>query len=140
MNVRVPRPHMLHHLSIGAVDIERATRFYDAALAPLGFARVWSDLRPGQVGQAVGYGLPGEGDRFAVKQVVSLPPGGSPGMHVAFAAVTREAVAAFHAAALAAGGRDDGAPGLRPQYGPHYYAAFVIDPEGHRLEAVIDAR
>lgn len=129
---------MLHHLSLGAVDIERAARFYDAVLAPLGYVRVWTDLRPGETGQAVGYGPPGAGDHLAVKQVGQpVPP--IPGFHLAFSAPSREAVAAFHAAALAAGGRDNGAPGLRPDYGPHYYAAFVVDPEGHRLEAVCQA-
>jgi catechol 2,3-dioxygenase-like lactoylglutathione lyase family enzyme len=131
-------PHMLHHLSLGARDIERAARFYDAVLAPLGYARVWSDLRPGEQEQAVGYGPPGSGDKLAIKQVAQAVPE-IPGFHVALAAPSRQAVQAFHAAALAAGGRDNGAPGLRPDYGTHYYAAFVIDPEGHRLEAVCKA-
>ena len=128
-------PHMLHHLSLGARDIERAARFYDAVLAPLGYVRVWSDLRPGEQEQAVGYGPPGSGDKLAIKQVTQAVPE-IPGFHVALAAPSRQAVQAFHAAALAAGGCDNGAPGLRPDYGEHYYAAFVIDPEGHRLEAV----
>ena len=126
---------MLHHISLGTTDIDRAAAFYDAILKPLGYARVGSDLRPGQAGQAVGYGAPGGGDKLALKQV---PPGTaltSPGSHVAFAAPTPAAVAAFHAAALAQGGVDDGLPGPRPQYGPGYYAAFVLDPDGHRLEA-----
>ena len=126
---------MLHHLSLGARDIERAAGFYDAVLAPLGYVRVWSDLRPGEQEQAVGYGPPGSGDKLAIKQVAQAVPE-IPGFHVALAAPSRAAVQAFHAAALAAGGRDNGAPGLRPDYGAHYYAAFVIDPEGHRLEAV----
>ncbi len=126
---------MLHHLSLGAVDIERALRFYDAVLAPLGYVRVWSDLRPGEQGQAVGYGTRGGGDRLAIKQVAEPVPQ-IPGFHVAFSASTPAAVRAFHAAALQAGGTDNGAPGLRPHYGPTYYAAFVVDPEGHRLEAV----
>lgn len=126
---------MLHHLSLGAVDIERAARFYDAALAPLGVVRVWSDLRPGGTGQAVGYGPPGGGDRLAIKQVASPVPA-IPGFHLALEAASPAAVAAFHAAALAAGGTDNGLPGLRPDYGPGYFAAFVVDPEGHRLEAV----
>jgi len=130
---------MLHHLSLGARDIERAARFYDAVLAPLGYGRVWSDLRPGEEGQAVGYGPPGSGDKLAIKQVSQAVPE-IPGFHVALAAPSRQAVQAFHAAALAAGGRDNGAPGLRPDYGAHYYAAFVIDPEGHRLEAVCKAK
>lgn len=126
---------MLHHISLGTVDIERAARFYDAVLQPLGFVRVWADLRPGEQGQAVGYGPPGGGDKLAIKQVAQpVPP--IPGFHVAFAAPTRAAVVAFHAAALASGGTDHGPPGLRPAYGPNYFAAFVVDPEGHRLEAV----
>ncbi len=127
---------MLHHLSLGTADIERSARFYDAALQPLGYVRVWSDLRPGETGQAVGYGLPGGGDKLAVKQVVAAPVVPMPGFHIAFAAPSRQAVQAFHAAALASGGRDNGAAGLRPGYGPGYYAAFVIDPDGHHLEAV----
>jgi catechol 2,3-dioxygenase-like lactoylglutathione lyase family enzyme len=126
---------MLHHVSLGARDIERAARFYDAALAPLGYVRVWSDLRPGQQGQAVGYGPEGSGDRLAIKQVSQRVPE-IPGFHLAFSAASRAAVLAFHAAALAAGGKDNGPPGLRPDYGDDYFAAFVVDPEGHRLEAV----
>lgn len=126
---------MLHHVSLGARDIERAARFYDAALAPLGYVRVWSDLRPGQQGQAVGYGPEGSGDRLAIKQVSQRVPD-IPGFHLAFSAASRAAVLAFHAAALAAGGKDNGPPGLRPDYGDDYFAAFVVDLEGHRLEAV----
>lgn len=127
---------MLHHLSLGVADLAKSLAFYDRALAPLGFVRVWSDLRPGERGQAVGYGVSGGDEELALKQVDDGPVGESRGFHVAFAAPSREAVARFHAAALAAGGRDNGAPGLREAYGPHYYAAFVIDPDGHRLEAV----
>ena len=127
---------MLHHLSLGVVDIERAAAFYDATLAPLGYVRVWSDLRPGQAGQAVGYGEPGGGDRLALKQVPPGLPLAMPGFHLAFTARSHDAVDEFHAAALRAGGRDNGAPGLREHYGADYYAAFVVDPEGHRLEAV----
>ncbi|UZF92251.1 VOC family protein [Bosea sp. NBC_00550] len=130
---------MLHHLSLGVSDIERAAAFYDAALAPLGFVRVWSDLRPGEAGQAVGYGSHGGGDKLALKHRPGdqKPPG--PGFHLAFAAPDEESVAAFHAAALGQGGTDNGAPGLRPHYGPHYYAAFVVDLDGHHLEAVFNA-
>ncbi len=129
---------MLHHISLGALNIERAARFYDAALEPLGVVRVWTDLRPGEDGQAVGYGPMGSGDKLAIKQV-SQPVPPMPGFHLAFAAPTRAAVAAFHAAALAAGGTCNGPPGLRPHYGDSYFAAFVVDPEGHRLEAVCKA-
>lgn len=132
---------MLHHISLGATDLARAVAFYDAALAPLGYVRVWADMRPGEDDQAVGYGLPGGGDKLALKQVSaevlsagSLAPGA--GYHFAFAAPSRAAVDAFYAAALSHGGIDNGAPGLRPHYGDHYYAAFVIDPDGNRIEAV----
>ncbi len=129
---------MLHHLSFGVSDIERACAFYDAVLAPLGYARVWSDLRPGETGQAVGYGVPGGGDKLALKLKPGeqRPPG--PGFHLAFAAPDREAVDRFHEGALRHGGRDNGAPGLRAHYGPHYYAAFVVDPDGHEIEAVFN--
>lgn len=134
---RPPRAEpMLHHLSLGVVDIEAAACFYDAVLQPLGQARVWSDLRPGGTGQAVGYGPPGGGDRLALKQVAPGAAVAGPGCHLAFAAASPQAVEAFHAAALRAGGSDHGAPGWRPQYGEGYFAAFVIDPEGHHLEAV----
>lgn len=129
---------MLHHLSFGVAGIERACTFYDAVLAPLGYVRVWSDLRPGETGQAVGYGWPGGGDKLALKLKPEgqRPPG--PGFHLAFAAPDRAAVDRFHEAALRHGGRDNGAPGLRPHYGPHYYAAFVIDPDGYAIEAVFN--
>lgn len=121
---------MLGHLSFGVSDLEAAGRFYDAVLAPLGYVRVWTS------GHAVGYGEPGGGDKLALfarpGQVVA--PG--PGFHLAFDAPDRAAVDAFHAAALRAGGRDEGAPGPRPKYGATYYAAFVVDPDGHKLEAV----
>jgi catechol 2,3-dioxygenase-like lactoylglutathione lyase family enzyme len=96
---------------------------------------VWSDLRPGEHGQAVGYGSKGSDDRLTIKQVTAAVAN-IPGFHLAFAATTRAEVTAFHKAALCAGGRDNGAPGLRPEYGPNYFAAFVIDPDGYRLEAV----
>jgi catechol 2,3-dioxygenase-like lactoylglutathione lyase family enzyme len=126
---------MLHHLSLGVSKIEQAAVFYDAALAPLGYVRVWTDLRAGQQDQAVGYGVPGGGDQLALKQVPGTVPH-MPGFHIAFSAPTRAAVAAFHAAAIAAGGKDHGPPGLRPPYGDNYFAAFVVDPDGYRLEAV----
>ena len=128
--------HMLHHLSLGVSDVELSAVFYDKVLAPLGYMRVWSDIRPGEQGQAVGYGQPGGGDKLALKQVSVAVGAPYPGFHAAFAAPSRESVAAFHAAALAAGGKDNGAPGLREDYGPNYYAAFVVDVDGHHLEAV----
>ncbi|RFB89204.1 glyoxalase/bleomycin resistance/extradiol dioxygenase family protein [Rhizobium leguminosarum bv. trifolii] len=127
---------MLHHASLGVSDIERSVAFYDAALGALGYVRVWDDIRPGQTGQAVGYGLPGGGDKLAIKHRPDGQRPAGPGFHLAFAAPSREAVDQFHAAAIAHGGDDNGGPGLRPHYGEHYYAAFVMDPDGHALEAV----
>jgi catechol 2,3-dioxygenase-like lactoylglutathione lyase family enzyme len=130
---------VLHHISFGVSNIERAAAFYDAALAPLGYIRVWDDLNPGEPDQAVGYGPPGGGDKLAIKLrgKEAHPPG--PGFHLAFAAPSRNAVTLFHQAALAHGGTDNGAPGLRPHYGPNYFAAFVIDPDGYPIEAVCKA-
>lgn len=130
---------MLHHVSLGVSDIERSAAFYDAALAPLGYVRVWEDLRPGEADQAVGYGPPGSGDKLAIKfRPEGLRPPG-PGFHLALAAPNQQAVARFYQAALEYGGRDNGAPGLRSHYGPNYYAAFVVDPDGHHLEAVFNS-
>lgn len=127
---------MLHHVSLGTADFERSVAFYDAVLSTLGYSRIWSDIRPGETGQAVGYGSAGAGDELAVKQVPPGSPVAVAGFHVAFAAASRDAVQAFHAMAIARGALDNGAPGLRPQYGTGYFAAFVVDPDGHRLEAV----
>ena len=123
---------MLHHISFGVADLQRSAAFYDAALSALGYVRVWEDET------AIGYGAAGAGDKLAIKLQKSgaLAPG--PGFHLALAAPSRESVAAFHRAALGHGGHDNGAPGLREHYGPDYYAAFVVDPDGHRIEAVID--
>ncbi|HET9025704.1 MAG TPA: VOC family protein [Burkholderiaceae bacterium] len=123
---------MLHHISFGVADLERSAAFYDAVLGALGYVRVWSDAT------AVGYGQNAGADRLAIKLrgAAAAPPGA--GFHLALAAPSREAVSNFHAAALEHGGRSNGAPGLRPRYGPTYYAAFVADPDGHRLEAVVD--
>ena len=122
---------MLHHISLGVADLERSAAFYDAALSALGYVRVWSD------DTAVGYGRPGGGDKLAIKRRGADAAAPGPGFHLAFAAPSREAVIRFHEAALRSGGQDDGSAGLRPHYGPDYYAAFVIDPDGHRIEAVI---
>lgn len=121
---------MLGHLSFGVSDLNRAIAFYDAVLAPLGLTRVWTKR------DAVGYGRAGGGDILALKKQSSpvTPPG--PGFHLAFNALTHAAVDAFHSEGLRNGGTDNGPPGLRPHYGPTYYAAFVIDPDGYPIEAV----
>lgn len=129
---------MLHHISFGVSDLERSAQFYDATLRVLGYFRVWSDVRPGEQNQAIGYGRAGDADRFAIKLVPGVVRACGPGFHLAFAAPSSRAVDDFHREALATGGADNGAPGLRLNYGPHYYAAFVTDPDGYRLEAVFD--
>lgn len=123
---------MLHHLSFGVSDLVRSAAFYDATLCKLGYVRVWADET------AVGYGYLGGDDKFAIKlrPTKIVVPG--PGFHMAFSAPSREAVSRVHEEALRHGGMDNGTPGLRPHYGEHYYAAFVVDPDGYRIEAVIN--
>ena len=123
---------MLGHLSFGVRDLGRAAAFYDAVFAPLGYVRVWTTE------DAVGFGETLGPDRLALFARADARASG-PGFHLAFHAPRRAAVDAFHAAALAAGGKDEGAPGLRPQYSANYYAAFVIDLDGHKLEAMHQA-
>ena len=122
---------MLHHLSFAVADLVRSAAFYDATLSALGYVRVWADET------AVGYGSPGSDDKFAIRLSprVVVP---REGFHVAFTASSRGAVTAFHRAALEHGGKDNGGAGLHPEYGPNYFAAFVLDPDGYRIEAVIN--
>lgn len=125
---------MFSYISLGTDDIARAITFYDAALAPLGHARIGgydSD------GTSAAWGLDDPGPHLWVTQ----PFDGNPasvgnGTMVSFLAASRAAVDAFYRAAIAAGASDEGAPGLRPQYGAHFYAAYVRDPDGHKLNAV----
>lgn len=117
---------MLDHVSLKVADHAAAQAFYDQALEPLGLARLFS------MGDSSGYGAGrpffwiGQGERAGY-------------CHVAFTASDRATVDAFYAAALAAGGRDNGPPGLREHYHPTYYGAFVLDPDGHNIEAVCHA-
>ena len=136
-----PRPFAsIDHLSLGVDDLGRSKAFYDAALAPLGLV---AHLQiPGEVAYGPPDETPEEGFAFyigfedpAAKRSVSP----SAGFHIALRAPTRASVRAFHAAGLAHGGRDLGAPGLRPQYHDHYYGAFLLDPDGHHVEAVCHA-
>jgi len=120
---------MLHHLSLGVRALDAAATFYDAVLGALGYRRVFED------DDAIGYGIADGEDLLCLKLRSDTTPPGA-GFHLAFAAPRREAVDAFHAAGLRSGGRDNGAPGLREDYGPDYYAAFLVDPDGHRIEAV----
>jgi catechol 2,3-dioxygenase-like lactoylglutathione lyase family enzyme len=116
---------MLDHVIIGVADLERSKAFYDGALEPLGYKRAME--YPG----GVGYASPTGAWDFWLRVSESVAP-----IHVAFHCDERGPVDAFHAAALAAGGSDNGGPGLRPHYHENYYGAFVLDPDGHNIEAV----
>jgi catechol 2,3-dioxygenase-like lactoylglutathione lyase family enzyme len=122
---------MLNHISIGVRDIKRTKAFYDAALTPLGYRC----LSAGEA--SLGYG-----DKAVALWISAskspVPADPASGLHVCFTAPTRQSVDAFHAAALGAGGRDNGKPGIRADYDPTYYAAFVVDPDGYRIEAYCD--
>ena len=119
---------MFDHVSIGVRDIAKAKVFYDAALKPLGFTCLSAD----EASLGYGKGAPGF---WILKAESPVPDDPKSGLHFCFAAPSRANVSAFHAAAMAHGGRDNGKPGVRKDYGPHYYAAFVHDPEGYQLEA-----
>ena len=121
---------MLSHISFGVADLATAAAFYDAVLAALGYVRVWS----GET--AVGYGPAGGNDRLALFSRGSAAAAPGAGFHLALEAPSQSAVDAFHRLALSNGGADGGPPGLREHYGTGYYAAFVFDPDGHKLEAV----
>jgi catechol 2,3-dioxygenase-like lactoylglutathione lyase family enzyme len=125
---------MLDHITFGVADFERATAFYDKALAPLGISR----LMGVSAAESGGSAFAGYGDTRPFFWIGEAEAAKGP-IHVAFTAPDRKTVDAFYAAALAAGGRDNGAPGLRPHYHPTYYGAFVVDPEGHNIEAVCHA-
>lgn len=123
---------MIDHIGIGAGDFARSRRFYEAALAPLGVSVVM-EVTPEQSGGYHGLGMGRDGKPF-----FWVGNGGQrgAGMHVAFSAASRAEVDGFYAAAMAAGGTDNGPPGLRVHYHPNYYAAFVLDPDGINVEAV----
>lgn len=134
---------MIDHVSLIVRDIEASQAFYDAAFAPLGVEVVYrvSAEESGSVAY-MGYGPAADGrDVQAGKPSFWIAGGGEivGPMHIAFVARTRAAVDAFHAAALAAGGTDNGPPGVRPHYHPNYYGAFVLDPDGRNIEAVCHA-
>jgi catechol 2,3-dioxygenase-like lactoylglutathione lyase family enzyme len=120
---------MIDHVSVAVRDLDRAARFYEAVLAPLGLMRLVS--RPATIGFGKAY------PEFWInlRETMSDVEQGS-GVHVALRARSPADIDAFHAAALAAGGRSDGPPGIRPHDRIRYYAAFVIDPDGNRIEAV----
>jgi catechol 2,3-dioxygenase-like lactoylglutathione lyase family enzyme len=127
---------MIDHIGMPVGDIARATEFYLKALAPLGIAIVMQvSAEESGHGAAVGFGANFK-PFFWIGEAESL---GGGHVHVAFVAPNRQAVDAFYAAAIAAGARDNGKPGLRPHYHANYYGAFVLDPDGHNIEAVCHA-
>jgi catechol 2,3-dioxygenase-like lactoylglutathione lyase family enzyme len=126
------RPVFIDHLTIRVRDLGRSRAFYAAALAPLGATVIEYANPPDDPGVIIG--PPGAEDLGLVEGTPTAP------VHLAFLAPDRGAVDAFHAAALAAGGTDNGAPGLRPRYHAGYYAAFVLDPDGNNVEAVLHER
>lgn len=126
---------MLDHVSIGVTNVKRSKAFYDAVLAPLGMAPAMPIEIQGQL-VGVGYGKPGKPSFWIQLPINGQPASMGNGVHIAFRADAREAVDAFYLAALDQGGIDDGKPGLRSEYHPDYYGAFVRDPDGNKIEAV----
>lgn len=129
---------MLTYVTLGSNDLEASGRFYDAVLAPLGYVRLATKAHE------IGYGRPAApGEQAKIPLWITLPFNGQAatfgnGVDVALDAPSRAAVDAFHAAAMACGGRDEGAPGLRPAYGPHFYTAYLRDLTGNKLNAVFN--
>ncbi len=119
---------MIDHVGLRVSDYAASRGFYAAALRPLAYEPVM------EMERACGFGIGGKPDFWIIEGTPAAAP-----VHVAFASPDRQTVDAFHAAALAAGGRDNGAPGLRPHYHEHYYGAFVLDPDGNNVEAVCHA-
>ncbi len=125
---------MLDHTGFPVADYARSKAFYEKALKPLGYELVMEVAQSENDSPAAGFGADGKPDFWI---------GGEGGLnriiHIAFAAKDRASVDAFHRAAIAAGGKDNGGPGLRPHYHVNYYGAFVLDPDGHNIEAVCHA-
>jgi catechol 2,3-dioxygenase-like lactoylglutathione lyase family enzyme len=119
---------MISHVSIGVREVGKAGQFYDAALGALGYKRLYDSA------EAIGYGAESP-QLWLMKAEHPIPVNPASGLHFCLDAKKRSDVDNFHAAALKAGGKDNGKPGLRPDYGDKYYAAFVIDPQGYRIEA-----
>jgi catechol 2,3-dioxygenase-like lactoylglutathione lyase family enzyme len=119
---------MINHISIGVRDLDKAGRFYDAALAPLGYQRLFDSA------EALGYGADSP-TLWVLRVERPVPADEASGLHLCFDAASRAGVDRFHAAALKSGARDHGKPGVRKDYGDNYYAAFITDPDGYRLEA-----
>jgi catechol 2,3-dioxygenase-like lactoylglutathione lyase family enzyme len=116
---------MIDHIGVSVTDVAKSKAFYRSALAPLGYAVIM------EFGGDVGFGVPPKPDFWIGQAGADVAP-----THVAFRAESRKHVDAFYKAAMAAGGRDNGPPGLRPDYHANYYGAFVLDPDGNNIEAV----
>jgi catechol 2,3-dioxygenase-like lactoylglutathione lyase family enzyme len=125
---------MIDHVGFSVSDYARAKAFYEGALAPLGYRLVMEAAAQETGKPAAGFGADGKPDFWVGGEGKLEKP-----LHVAIVAKDRATVDEFHRAALTAGGRDNGAPGLRPHNHPNYYAAFVLDPDGHNIEAVCNA-
>ncbi len=129
--------NMLHHISIGVSDIIKSGAFYDAILEPLGYKRVFEDLRLGETHQAIGYGITPNEDIFTIKErnSISLAPG--PGFHLAFSASTREAIDLWYSRGIEMGAISRGEPKIWTDFGPDYFAAYLMDHDGYQIEAVL---
>lgn len=125
---------MIDHIGFPVSDYERAKTFYTQALAPLGYSLIMEVAQDQNDAPAAGFGINGKPDFWIGGEGGLTKP-----VHIAIATNDRASVDAFYKAALAAGGRDNGAPGLRPHYHANYYAAFVFDHDGHNIEAVCHA-
>jgi catechol 2,3-dioxygenase-like lactoylglutathione lyase family enzyme len=125
---------VIDHIGFPVADFPRSKAFYTKALAPLGYALVMEVQQNERDSPAAGFGANGKPDFW-----IGGEGGLNRAMHVAITANDRATVDAFYRAALASGGKDNGAPGLRPHYHPNYYGAFVLDPDGHNVEAVCHA-
>ena len=122
---------MIDHFAIDVSDLNKSGRFYDKALEPLGYKKLMDT--PQEFGERL---VLGWADQNKTDLYIGEGVRNQPGIHVAFRADNRETVDEFYKAALAAGGKDNGKPGLRPEYHENYYGAFVLDPDGHNIEAV----
>ncbi len=122
---------MIDHLAVDVSDLKKSGYFYDNALEPLGYKKLMDAPQEFGGRLTLGWGDQNKTDLYIGEGVCNQPR-----LHIAFRADNREAVDEFYKAALAAGGKDNGKPGLRPEYHQNYYGAFVIDPDGHNIEAV----
>lgn len=123
---------MIDHTGLSVSNFARSKAFYEQALNPIGYSLIMA-LSAAETGgtDVAGFGVPPKPDFWIASGNPNVPP-----IHIAFRAESRAMVDAFYKAAIAAGGRDNGPPGLRPHYHPNYYGAFVLDPDGHNIEAV----